>query len=100
MSAQLQARRARACGRARFELDLPVHDGHELAGDREPETAPRRDATLGPVEAVEDVGRVLGRNPGPVVLHLEVGVLAVGVCPQRHLRPGRRVHESVVDERA
>ena len=51
------------------------------------------------IEAVEDVGRVLRRDPRAVVLDLDQGVLAVGPGPQRHARPLGRVRERVVEQR-
>ena len=55
------------------ELDRAVHALRELARDREPEPAPRRLRALDAVEAVEDPLDVLGRDPGAVVAHGELG---------------------------
>ena len=67
-----------------FERDVAVHRGRELPRDREAEPAAGGAVAVTAVEALEHVRGVLGREPGPVVLDLEVGVLAIGAA---HARP-------------
>jgi hypothetical protein len=53
-------------------VHVPAEQPSVLAGDRQAEPAPRaRSRRIGPVEAIEDMIEMAGRDPGPAVRDLD-----------------------------
>ena len=80
-------RRRTPSARHRLERHVAAHEPRELARDREPQAAPRRHATLDPVEAAEHGVALPGRDARPVVLDDELRDGPATPRPKRHGRP-------------
>ena len=92
-------RQRRPLARCALDADLAAQQAHELRGDGEAQpcaaSAPRRVCA---VEAIEDPGEVLGRDPGAVVAHPQAGAAAVAIGHDADRSARGRVLEGVVDE--
>src|SRR3989442_1094700 len=82
---------------AGIELEPATHQLGQLTCDRETQPAPGGQAALEPVEALEDMGGVLRRDPGSVVLDHEPDAFCAGLRADDDVRSRRGVDERVLD---